>query len=130
MEEAEEAKALTESWMEKAGLGLNAEKTEVKNVNDGFCFLGFYLQGKEVRLPQRERVENIKQTIWAATTRSKRSIAEIIKTINDAARGRYDYYKLSTDPQPFQRAGHLDPRATTTKTVVPIHTEGFSGARS
>ena len=53
MEEAEDAKALTESWIEKAGLGLNAEKTEVENVNDGFCFLGFYLKGKEVRLPRK-----------------------------------------------------------------------------
>ena len=107
MEEAQDAKALTESWMKEAGLGLNAEKTEVKNVDDGFCFLGFYLKGKEVRIPRTERIENIKQTIRAATTRSKQSIAEMIKTINDAARGWYDYYKLSTDPQPFQELDTL-----------------------
>ncbi len=107
MKEAEAALDLTRSWMQSVGLCLQTEKTWTRETKDGFNFLGFYFKGKEVRLPRQERVEHLIESILAATTRSKKSMAEMIKMVNDAARGWYDYYQLSTDPQPFRELDNL-----------------------
>lgn len=87
--------------MQVVGLNLSSEKTEIRDTEDGFCFLGFYLKGKEVRLPRKENIEKLKLAIEELTPRARIPVADMLKSINDHALGWYNYYKLSTDPQPF-----------------------------
>ena len=55
----EEIKPKIEHWLEQRGLSLNAEKTKIVSIKDGFDFLGFHmrhLHGKCLTLPQKEKV--------------------------------------------------------------------------
>ena len=39
----EEAKIVTENWLNQIGLTLDKEENQIKNTTEGFCFLGFHI---------------------------------------------------------------------------------------
>lgn len=90
--EAKEALALVEAFVaDRLGLSLSPEKTKVTRFHEGFCFLGFDIKSRFVRM-RAKSVENFKIKVRAITRRSHNLDAEMIVQLNRVIRGTANYF--------------------------------------
>jgi RNA-directed DNA polymerase len=106
-EEAVKAEDLAKSWLKSVGLRLNNEKTEKVQAEKGFSFLSYHFIGKEVRRPKKEKIKEFHKEIRKYTPRSRESFAEMVDNVNRKVQGWYEYFKLTTDLQPFREIDNL-----------------------
>ena len=91
-DEAKEARALVETFVtDRLGLSLSPEKTKVTRFHEGFCFLGFDIKSRFVRMRDKS-VENLKTKIRRITPRSQNLDAEMIERLNRVIRGTANYF--------------------------------------
>jgi RNA-directed DNA polymerase len=86
-----------EAFLAERGLELNAEKTRIVHVKDGFSFLSFNVRsynGKCLVRPQKEKVQSFLKEIrtWLKTAKPIPPAA-IISHLNPMLRGWSNYYK-------------------------------------
>jgi len=95
-EEAEQALALVQAWVNEAGLTLHPQKTRVVNtLETSFDFLGYKFL-KHRRFPRKKSLAKFKDAIRAKTPRtSGHSLSWIIAQINPTLRGWFEYFKHS-----------------------------------
>jgi group II intron reverse transcriptase/maturase len=91
-DEAKEALALVEQLLaDRLGLSLSPEKTKVARFHEGFCFLGFDIKSRFVRM-RAKSVENFKTKVRRITRRSLNLDAEMIEQLNRVIRGTANYF--------------------------------------
>lgn len=91
-QEAKEALALVEAFVaDRLGLTLSPEKTKVTRFHEGFCFLGFDIKSRFVRMRDKS-VENFKTKVREITRRSHNLDAEMIVRLNRVIRGTANYF--------------------------------------
>ena len=91
-DEAKEALALVEQLLaDQLGLSLSPEKTKVTRFHEGFCFLGFDIKSRFVRM-RAKSVENFKTKVRRITRRSHNLDAEMIEQLNRVIRGTANYF--------------------------------------
>jgi RNA-directed DNA polymerase len=103
LEEAEQAMTELRQWVENAGLTLHPEKTRIVNMNEigtSFEFLGYRFEvnshGKIRRWPRQKSLNKFKDRVRVITRRSNgHSLMVIIKRINEATVGWFEYFKHS-----------------------------------
>jgi RNA-directed DNA polymerase len=96
-QEAEAALEEVRAWTELAGLTLHPEKTRIVDATQkgGFDFLGYHFE-RGYRWPRKKSLDKFKDSIREATRRTNgHSLERTIKTINERARGWYEYFKHS-----------------------------------
>jgi RNA-directed DNA polymerase len=96
-EAAQEALAQVRDWTEQAGLTLHPQKTRIADLTQGdsFEFLGYHFT-RTSRWPRKKSVAKLKESIRSKTHRaSGRSLEEIIRSVNRALRGWFEYFKHS-----------------------------------
>ena len=90
--QAREALALVEGLLtDRLGLTLSPEKTKVTRFHEGFCFLGFDIKSRFVRM-RAKSVENFKTKVRDITTRSHNLDADVIVKLNRVIRGTANYF--------------------------------------
>jgi len=94
-----------EEWLKKRGLILNAEKTRIVSIQDGFNFLGFNMRhyhGKCLTLPQKEKVTDFLRRIrqWLKANKSA-SAENVVRYLNPILQGWANYYKHVVSKQTF-----------------------------
>ena len=90
--QAREALALVEGLLtDRLGLTLSPEKTKVTRFHEGFCFLGFDIKSRFVRM-RAKSVENFKTKVRDITTRSHNLDAEMMVKLNRVIRGTANYF--------------------------------------
>jgi RNA-directed DNA polymerase len=93
--EAKEALTLVEPFVaDRLGLSLSPEKTKVSRFHEGFCFLGFDIKSRFVRMRSKS-VENFKTKVREITRRSHNLDAELIVRLNRVIRGTANYFVTS-----------------------------------
>jgi RNA-directed DNA polymerase len=102
-EEAARALELVRQWTTDNGLTLHPTKTKViDSRTTSFDFLGYSFRGQH-HWPRAKSVAKVKETLRAKTTRnSGRSLACILKDVNQTLRGWFGYFKHSTYPSVFR----------------------------
>ena len=91
-EEAKEALTLVERFVKnRLGLTLSPEKTTVTRFHEGFCFLGFDIKSRFVRM-RAKSVENFKTKVRKITQRSHNLDADVIMQLNRVIRGTANYF--------------------------------------
>ena len=91
-EEAKEALTLVERFVtDRLGLTLSPEKTTVTRFHEGFCFLGFDIKSRFVRM-RAKSVENFKTKVRKITQRSHNLDADVIMQLNRVIRGTANYF--------------------------------------
>lgn len=120
--EARQALATARKVLETLGVTLNAKKTRIVNVAQGFCFLGFKIgRGKEMRLPQakikaklnrhnlyaipaQKSVDRFKEAVRANTRRIiPLKSRELIEELNPIIRGWGNHYKRANVKRLFNQ---------------------------
>lgn len=95
-EEAQNALALTQQWVNKKGLILHPDKTHVGNcmiAGQGFDFLGYKFEAGK-RLVRKKILKALKDKIRIKTKRSRGdSMETIIKDLNPMLKGWFNYFK-------------------------------------
>jgi group II intron reverse transcriptase/maturase len=90
--QAKEALGLVERWLsDRLGLTLSPEKTKVTRFHEGFCFLGFDIKSRFVRM-RAKSVENFKTKVREMTRRSHNLDAAMIERLNRVIRGTANYF--------------------------------------
>lgn len=90
--EAKEARALVEAFIaDRLGLSLSPEKTKVTRFHEGFCFLGFDIKSRFVRM-RAKSVENFKIKVREITRRSHNLDADMMVRLNRVIRGTANYF--------------------------------------
>jgi RNA-directed DNA polymerase len=90
--QAREALALVQRLLkDRLGLELSPEKTMVTRFHEGFCFLGFDIKSRFVRM-RAKSVENFKTKVRQITTRSHNLDSEVIVKLNRVIRGTANYF--------------------------------------
>ena len=105
-QEAHEALARVQHWMQAAGLQLHPEKTRIVDASQpgGFDFLGYHFE-RGWKWPRKKSLKKVKDTLRAKTKRTNgHSLACIIADVNRTLRGWFEYFKHS-HPNTF---GSLD----------------------
>jgi RNA-directed DNA polymerase len=103
-DEAEAALAMGREWMGTAGLSLHPDKTRLVDLTGpgGFDFLGYHLELDRC-WPREKSIRTLKEAIWEKTRRRRRgSLPEIIPEVNEVLTGWFEYFRHSTEPEPFQ----------------------------
>ncbi len=91
-DQAKEARALVEHLLaDRLGLSLSSEKTKLTRFHEGFCFLGFDVKSRFVRM-RAKSVENFKTKVRRITRRSHNLDAEMIMRLNRVIRGTAYYF--------------------------------------
>ncbi|MEE8608343.1 MAG: group II intron reverse transcriptase/maturase [Nitrospiraceae bacterium] len=94
-DEAQQALALVECWVEEAELRLHPKKTGIVTHEAGFDFLGYHFEPGH-RWPSKKSLGKLKDTIRGKTKRTNgQSLDCIIADVNVVLRGWYAYYKHS-----------------------------------
>lgn len=99
-----------QEWLAIRGLHLNKEKTIIRNINDGFDFLGFNIRkfnGKCIIKPQKEKVAgklNQIKTWLKEHPNAKPSV--VIDVLNPILRGWGNYYKHGVSKETFAYFDH------------------------
>lgn len=96
-EEAERALAEVEKWTAAASLQLHPDKTRIVDAAEpgGFDFLGYHFE-RGYRWPSKKSLKKHKATIRSHTRRANGlSLQEIIRRLNSARRGWFEYFKHS-----------------------------------
>jgi RNA-directed DNA polymerase len=97
-QEAKAALARVSELVDERGLSLHADKTSVvatHEVGQGFDFLGYHFENG-TRWPRKKSLKKFKDAIRSKTRRSNgRSIAAIIRGVNQTSIGWYGYFKHS-----------------------------------
>jgi RNA-directed DNA polymerase len=106
-EEAERALAEVEEWTAAASLQLHPDKTRIVDAAEpgGFDFLGYHFE-RGYRWPSKKSLNKHKATIRLHTRRANGlSLQEIIRRLNSARRGWFEYFKHShrTTFEPLDR---------------------------
>ena len=109
MEDLQALKPKIEGWLKERGLQLNAEKTRIVSILDGFDFLGFHIQhfnGKCLTKPQKAKVLSFvaKLKEWLRTHPSI-SPEVIIHRLNPILTGWANFYKHASSKRIF---GYVD----------------------
>ena len=90
--QAKEALVLVERLLsDRLGLTLSPEKTKVTRFHEGFCFLGFDIKSRFVRM-RAKSVENFKTKVREMTRRSHNLDAAMIERLNRVIRGTANYF--------------------------------------
>ena len=90
--QAREALALVQRLLkDRLGLELSPEKTMVTRFHEGFCFPGFDIKSRFVRM-RAKSVENFKTKVRQITTRSHNLDSEVIVKLNRVIRGVANYF--------------------------------------
>ena len=96
MEEAKDAFALIQSWIDNNGLQLSAEKTHIGSSlqpGHGFEFLGYRFEGGR-RYVRSKSLKKFKDKIRLKTRRTRGdSIEQIISDLNPTIKGWFGYFK-------------------------------------
>jgi RNA-directed DNA polymerase len=95
--EAEQALAQVEMWTATAGLQLHSTKTRIVDATQagGFDFLGYHFE-RGYRWPSKKSLKKHKAKIRLHTRRANGlSLREIIRRVNLARRGWFEYFKHS-----------------------------------
>lgn len=106
-EEAEEALAKIEDWVNRAGLALHPQKTCVVDASQpgGFDFLGYHFE-RGYKWPRPKSLKKLKDTVREQTRRTHgHSLETIILRLNRTLEGWFGYFRYS-HPTTFRR---LDP---------------------
>jgi RNA-directed DNA polymerase len=96
-EEAERALAELEEWTAAASLQLHPDKTRIVDAAEpgGFDFLGYHFE-RGYHWPSKKSLKKHKATIRSHTRRANGlSLQEIIRRLNSARRGWFEYFKHS-----------------------------------
>ena len=96
-QEAEEALAEVQRWMEQAGLTLHPTKTRIVNATaaGGFDFLGYHFE-RGYRWPRQKSLSKFKETIRCKTPRLRPGgMQDIIQDLNRTLRGWFGYFQHS-----------------------------------
>ena len=96
---------ILEEWLQKRGLELNWEKTNIVHVEQGCNFLGFNIRqfkGKCLCVPQKEKVKKFLQSIrdWLKNNPQVKTEA-VINHLNPILRGWGNYYKHGVSKRIF-----------------------------
>lgn len=90
--QAREALSLVTRLLEdRLGLELSPEKTKVTRFHEGFCFLGFDIKSRFVRM-RAKSVENFKTKVRQITRRSHNLDSDMIVRLNRVIRGTANYF--------------------------------------
>lgn len=99
-----------EEFLLERGLHLNAEKTQIRSINDGFDFLGFNIRryGKKCLIkPQKKKVLNMLQEIrvWLKKNQTKEA-GYVIRFLNPRIDGWANYYRHAVSKAVFNYVDH------------------------
>lgn len=104
-EQIESIKPVIEEWLAERGLIMNAEKTRIVSILDGFDFLGFnvrHYQGKCLVKPQKDKVLSFLREIRAWLKKHKHvSPSAVIQHLNPILRGWAQYYRHAVSKRVF-----------------------------
>jgi len=96
LEEAQNALALAQQWVDDKGLILHPDKTHVGNClvkGQGFEFLGYRFEAGK-RWVRKKSLKALKDKIRSKTKRSRgESMETIIKDLNPMLKGWFNYFK-------------------------------------
>jgi len=96
-EQARQAHAEIQQWVESAGLVLHPLKTRIVDTTQtgGFDFLGYHFE-RGMKWPRQKSLEKFKDTIREKTPRNHgQSLKQIITDVNRTTRGWFEYFKHS-----------------------------------
>lgn len=104
-EQIEALRPIIEKFLAERGLILNAEKTRIVHVKDGFNFLGFNVRtynGKCIVKPQKEKVHAFLKGIrdWLKSNKTAK-VENVIRHLNPILRGWANYYKCVNSKETF-----------------------------
>ncbi|MBO0612444.1 group II intron reverse transcriptase/maturase [Thiothrix fructosivorans] len=106
----EEAKTITERFLEARGLILSPEKTKVVNISEGFDFLGWNFRkynGKMMIKPAKKNVKNFLAGIRQLIDSNKTATQEnLIRLLNPKIRGWTEYHKNQVAKETFSDVDH------------------------
>jgi RNA-directed DNA polymerase len=109
-EEIEAIQPQVVAWLAERGLDLNQEKTHIRNIEDGFNFLGFNIRRYGTKClvkPQKEKVQaklrEIKQ--WLVMHPNV-GPDDVIDVLNPILRGWANYYKHGVSKRMFATFSH------------------------
>ena len=95
-QEAEDALVLVRDWVQRNGLKLHPEKTQLgdcRKRGEGFDFLGYRFEAG-LRLVRKKSLAKLRDTIRAKTKRTcGKSLAHVIAELNRTMIGWYGYFK-------------------------------------
>lgn len=99
-----------QEWLVTRGLHLNEEKTAIRNINDGFDFLGFNIRkfnGKCIIKPQKEKViGKLNQIKTWLKEHPNAKPGVVIDVLNPILRGWGNYYKHGVSKETFAYFDH------------------------
>ena len=100
-----------QQWLAERGLELNEEKTQMRQVSEGFNFLGFhvrqYSQQTCLTTPQKEKILTKLREIKAWLRQHKTVRPEtVIRYLNPILRGWANYYRYGASKQAFSYFDH------------------------
>jgi RNA-directed DNA polymerase len=100
-----------QTWLTQRGLELNSEKTQIRQVCQGFNFLGFqirqYSRQECLSTPQKEKVLAKLREIKAWLRRHRTVKPEtVIRYLNPILRGWANYYRYGASKQTFSDFDH------------------------
>lgn len=132
-EQAESELEVAELWLAERGLKLNTEKTAIRNIYDGFDFLGFNFQKvKNVRQangislyirPPKEAIDKYKAKIRAEIN-TGRSPEQIIRKLNPFIRGWSLYYRGAISKAIYGKLDHFTWQRTYLYATKRHHNKG------
>jgi RNA-directed DNA polymerase len=100
------------------GLHLSEEKSRVCHVDEGFDFLGWYIQRRAWRgrtgkqavytYPSKKALASIMDKVRSLTHRAKhRTLAELLRRLNPVLRGWCNYFRHGVSSRTFSYVDHF-----------------------
>ncbi len=98
------------AFLAERGLALNAAKTRIVHIEEGFNFLGFTLRRFDRHLlarPQKAKVQAHIQALKAVVTEhAQDSQEQLISRLNPLIQGWCNYYRHGSSSRTYRRVGH------------------------